>query len=46
LQANQQIITEQIKKDGELTMVTYKKGRLLGKGGFANCFELINVETN
>ena len=30
---------------GELAKRKYLKGRFLGKGGFARCFELTNLET-
>ena len=43
---NQSIIEEKITKvSGEVQIRKYIKGRLLGKGGFAKCYELINQET-
>eukprot|EP00826_Nyctotherus_ovalis_P020238 TRINITY_DN1633_c0_g5_i1.p1 TRINITY_DN1633_c0_g5~~TRINITY_DN1633_c0_g5_i1.p1 ORF type:complete len:597 (+),score=145.12 TRINITY_DN1633_c0_g5_i1:51-1841(+) len=35
-----------IKPNGEMTIKKYTKGRLLGKGGFAKCYEVTNAETN
>ena len=44
---NQTIIEEKITKStGEVQTQKYIKGRLLGKGGFAKCYEFINMETN
>ena len=44
---NQSIIEEKITKvNGEVQIRKYIKGRLLGKGGFAKCYEFINQETN
>ena len=44
---NQSIIEEKITKvNGEVQIKKYIKGRLLGKGGFAKCYEFINQETN
>ena len=44
---NQTIIEEKITKtNGEIQTQKYIKGRLLGKGGFAKCYEFINTETN
>ena len=43
---NQVIIEEKITKvNGEFAVKRYAKGRLLGKGGFAKCFETTNLET-
>ena len=43
---NQSIIEEKITKvNGEVQIRKYIKGRLLGKGGFAKCYEFINQET-
>ena len=43
---NQSIIEEKITKvSGEVQIRKYIKGRLLGKGGFAKCYEFINQET-
>ena len=42
---NNTIIEEKITKvTGEIQIRKYIKGRLLGKGGFAKCYELINQE--
>ena len=44
---NQSIIEEKITKvNGEIQIKKYIKGRLLGKGGFAKCYEFINQETD
>jgi polo-like kinase 1 len=42
-----QIIVEEriVKANGESLVRKYIKGRFLGKGGFAKCFEFINVDT-
>ena len=43
---NQSIVEEKITKvSGEIQIRKYIKGRLLGKGGFAKCYEFINQET-
>jgi len=34
-----------IKPNGEMLIKKYTKGQLLGKGGFAKCYEVINNET-
>ena len=40
---NQSIVEEKITKvNGEVQIRKYIKGRLLGKGGFAKCYEFIN----
>jgi polo-like kinase 1 len=40
------IIEEKITKvNGETTIKKYMKGKLLGKGGFAKCYEITNIET-
>ncbi len=31
--------------NGECKFNRYTKGKLLGKGGFAKCYELTNIET-
>ena len=42
----QTIIEEKIvKQNNEIQIRKYQKGRLLGKGGFARCYEFINLET-
>ena len=44
---NQVIVEEKITKvTGEEQIRKYSKGRLLGKGGFAKCYEFRNIETN
>ena len=44
---NQSIIEEKITKvNGEIQIKKYIKGRLLGKGGFAKCYEFINQEND
>ena len=42
-----QLIVEEkiVKVGGETTVRKYSKGRFLGKGGFAKCYEFINLET-
>ena len=45
-QDNQCIVEETISKPtGEIEIRKYSKGRLLGKGGFAKCYEFTNMET-
>jgi len=40
------IIEEKIKKiSGDTQIKQYQQGKLLGKGGFAKCYELTNLET-
>ena len=40
------IIEEKIATvSGEAAVRKYSKGKLLGKGGFAKCFEFVNLET-
>ncbi len=40
-----QIIEERISKvNGDFAVKKYSKGKLLGKGGFAKCFEVVNLE--
>jgi len=34
-----------VKPNGETVIKKYAKGRLLGKGGFAKCYEVVNNET-
>ncbi|MCQ2818294.1 MAG: CDC5/polo family serine/threonine-protein kinase [archaeon] len=44
--SNQCIVEEKISKaTGETQIRKYSKGRLLGKGGFAKCYEFRNLET-
>lgn len=42
-----QIMVEEriFKANGDTTVRKYIKGRFLGKGGFARCYEFINAET-
>lgn len=41
-----QIIEEKVvKSNGEVLMKKYLKGKFLGKGGFAKCYEFVNQET-
>ena len=43
---NQSIVEEKITKvTGDIQIRKYIKGRLLGKGGFAKCYEFTNMET-
>jgi len=40
-----QIIEERISKvNGDFAVKKYSKGKLLGKGGFAKCYEVVNLE--
>ena len=40
------IIEEKISKvNGEVAIKKYARGRVLGKGGFARCYEITNLET-
>lgn len=40
------IIEEKISKvNGEVAIKKYVRGKLLGKGGFAKCYEVTNLET-
>jgi len=40
-------IEEKISKsNGETTIRRYAKGKLLGKGGFAKCFQVTNLDNN
>ena len=34
-----------IKADGEVATRSYQRGKLLGKGGFARCYEFTSLET-
>ena len=44
---NQSIIEEKITKvNGDVQIRKYIKGRLLGQGGFAKCYEFINQEND
>ena len=41
------IIEERISKvNGEYTVKKYAKGKMLGKGGFAKCYQVENLETH
>ena len=35
-----------VRSTGEVVIKKYTKGRLLGKGGFAKCYEVVNIETS
>ena len=40
------VIEEKISKvNGEVTIKKYARGKALGKGGFAKCYEVTNLET-
>ncbi len=40
------IIEEKISKvNGDIAVKKYAKGKMLGKGGFAKCYEVTNLET-
>ena len=40
------LVEEKIKQpNGEIGVRLYHKGKFLGKGGFAKCFEFVNDET-
>ena len=44
--SNQEIIQEKIiKSTGEIQLIKYLKGRLLGKGGFAECYEFTCLDS-
>ena len=34
-----------MKVNGDSTVKRYSKGKLLGKGGFAKCFEVVNLDS-
>ena len=42
---NNIIIEEKVTKDQGTIIKRYSRGRLLGKGGFAKCYEFTNLET-
>ena len=44
---NAQIIVEEkvVKFNGDICIKKYLRGRFLGKGGFAKCYEFTNLET-
>ena len=45
-QTGAQIIEERIKhSNGEVSYRTYVKGKFLGKGGFAKCYEFVQCDT-
>ena len=45
-QPQQTMVEEKVKQsNGEIGIRRYLKGKFLGKGGFAKCFEFINAET-
>ena len=40
------IIEEKISKvNGDIAIKRYQQGKILGKGGFAKCYEVTNLET-
>jgi len=40
------VIEEKISKvNGEVQIKKYARGKVLGKGGFAKCYEITNLET-
>lgn len=39
------VIEKVVKFDGDIMNKEYKKGKFLGKGGFAKCYELTNIES-
>ena len=42
----QTIVEEKFKKpNGEIGIKRYIKGKYLGKGGFAKCYEFVNTES-
>ena len=44
--SDQCIIEEKIPKiNGDMTIKRYQKGKLLGRGGFARCYETTNLQT-
>jgi len=47
-QDNDAVIIEEkvVDSEGKITCRNYLKGHLLGKGGFAKCYEVIDMETN
>jgi polo-like kinase 1 len=41
------IVEEKVSKfNGDIAIKKYIKGKFLGKGGFAKCYEFTNMETN
>jgi len=42
------IIVEEkvVRFNGEIQTKKYTRGKFLGKGGFAKCYEFVNIETN
>jgi len=43
---DQAIIEEKITKtNGEIVIKKYSRGKALGRGGFAKCYEVTNLET-
>lgn len=45
LDANAVIEEKVVKSNGEVAVQRYNKGRFLGKGGFARCYEIINQDS-
>ena len=39
------VIEKIVKLNGEVTLRQYSKGRFLGKGGFARCYEFLSLDT-
>jgi polo-like kinase 1 len=43
---DREIIEERVlKENGDVAVQKYAKGHFLGKGGFAKCYEFINMDT-
>mmetsp|Transcript_16197 Transcript_16197/g.13773 ORF Transcript_16197/g.13773 Transcript_16197/m.13773 type:complete len:111 (+) Transcript_16197:84-416(+) len=44
----QDIVKEKVhdKKTNETTIKKYQKGKILGKGGFATCYEMTDIDKN
>jgi len=43
---SEEVIEEEVNKaDGNKVIRRYTRGRLLGKGGFARCYEITNIKT-
>jgi len=42
------IIVEEkvVRFNGDICIKKYQRGKFLGKGGFAKCYEFTNIETN
>jgi len=35
-----------VRFNGDICIKKYQRGKFLGKGGFAKCYEFTNIETN